>query len=332
MARRSRWKRLDGASLRDLLRAARRHRVAAVGRRGRRHDRPAPSFQFRTRGAGLCQYRLGTIRRHLRHRHHRAYRDQCPRRCARPGLRHAALGVPAWVHADRRPAGERHSARRAGAVLVVVAWNMAEKHEIATLVRVARRCHRADGDLPADHLSRSHRGILGGFALRRPLHPPHGARTAIETAGAVAGDDRADDANGDRVPYEPRLDADPDVLVYRITGAFFFGAAATVGTVLDSIADRRKAFVVDFAAVPFLDSTAANAMSRVAARASARASGLYHRRLAERAPGAADPRGQAAECPLSRNHCAGSSGYQGFDRNADQLAPDSAEHRCRREQ
>ena len=36
---------------------------------------------------------------------------------------------------------------------------------------------------------------------------------------------------------------------------------------LDGIADRRKAFVVDFAAVPFLDSTAANAMGRVAARA-----------------------------------------------------------------
>jgi SulP family sulfate permease len=37
--------------------------------------------------------------------------------------------------------------------------------------------------------------------------------------------------------------------------------------VLDSIADTRKAFVVDFAAVPFLDSTAANAMSRVATKA-----------------------------------------------------------------
>ena len=65
----------------------------------------------------------------------------------------------------------------------------------------------------------------------------------------------------------PSLAADPDVLVYRITGAFFFGAASAIGTVLDSIADRRKAFVVDFAAVPFLDSTAANAMSRVAAKA-----------------------------------------------------------------
>ena len=40
-----------------------------------------------------------------------------------------------------------------------------------------------------------------------------------------------------------------------------------MGTELDSIADTRKAFVVDFAAVPFLDSTAANAMSRVATKA-----------------------------------------------------------------
>src|SRR6202012_5549205 len=79
--------------------------------------------------------------------------------------------------------------------------------------------------------------------------------------------DRADDGNGDRVPYDVGLAVDPDVVVYRISGAFFFGAASAVGTVLDSIADRRKAFVVDFAAVPFLDSTAANAISLVASKA-----------------------------------------------------------------
>jgi sulfate permease, SulP family len=45
--------------------------------------------------------------------------------------------------------------------------------------------------------------------------------------------------------------------------------------VLDSIADTRKAFVVDFAAVPFLDSTAANAMSRVAAKARRQGIRLY---------------------------------------------------------
>jgi SulP family sulfate permease len=92
--------------------------------------------------------------------------------------------------------------------------------------------------------------------------------TGVEADAPLVQADRADFANGDRVPYDSHLAVDPDVLVYRITGAFFFGAASTVGTVLDSIADTRKAFVVDFAAVPFLDSTAANAMSRVAAKAS----------------------------------------------------------------
>jgi SulP family sulfate permease len=88
-------------------------------------------------------------------------------------------------------------------------------------------------------------------------------------------DDRADDSNGDRGPFDAGLAADPDVLVYRITGAFFFGVASAVGTVLDSIADTGKAFVVDFAAVPLLDSTAAHAMSQVAAKARRRGIRLY---------------------------------------------------------
>jgi sulfate permease, SulP family len=156
------------------------------------------------------------------------------------------------------------------AVLVVVAWNMAEKQEFATLIRSSR------GDatvLLATFLLTIFRdlteGILVGFALGAVLFINRMAEmTGIEAATPLVTADRADDdGNGDRVPYDASLAADPDVLVYRITGAFFFGAASTVGTVLDSIADSRKAFVVDFAAVPFLDSTAANAMNRVAAKA-----------------------------------------------------------------
>jgi len=154
-------------------------------------------------------------------------------------------------------------------VLVVVAWNMAEKQEFATLIRSSR------GDatvLLATFLLTIFRdlteGILVGFALGAVLFINRMAQmTGIEAQTPLVTADRADDGNGDRVPYDSRLAADPDVLVYRITGAFFFGAASTVGTVLDSIADSRKAFVVDFAAVPFLDSTAANAMSRVATKA-----------------------------------------------------------------
>ena len=153
-------------------------------------------------------------------------------------------------------------------VLVVVAWNMAEKHEFVTLIRSSR------GDatvLLATFLLTIFRdlteGILVGFALGAVLFINRMAQmTGIEAATPLVTDDVADHTNGDRLPYDSGLAADPDVLVYRITGAFFFGAASTVGTVLDSIADARKAFVVDFAAVPFLDSTAANAMSRVATK------------------------------------------------------------------
>ncbi|MGJ4885523.1 MULTISPECIES: SulP family inorganic anion transporter [unclassified Bradyrhizobium] len=155
------------------------------------------------------------------------------------------------------------------AVLVVVAWNMAEKHEFATLIRSswgdATVLLATFGLTVFRDLTE---GILVGFALGAVLFINRMAQmTGVEDGSPLVAKDRADFEDEARVPYNPKLSADKDVLVYRITGAFFFGAASTVGTVLDSIADRRKAFVVDFAAVPFLDSTAANAMSRVAAKA-----------------------------------------------------------------
>jgi sulfate permease, SulP family len=161
------------------------------------------------------------------------------------------------------------------AVLVVVAWNMAEKHEFATLVRSSW------GDatvLLATFLLTIFRdlteGILVGFALGAVLFINRMAQmTGIEAAAPLAIRDRPD--GDDRERYDSGLATDPDVLVYRITGAFFFGAASTVGTVLDSIADRRKSFVVDFSAVPFLDSTAANAMGRVATKARRQGIRLY---------------------------------------------------------
>jgi SulP family sulfate permease len=154
------------------------------------------------------------------------------------------------------------------AVLVTVAWNMAEKHEFALLLRSSR------GDavvLLATFLLTIFRdlteGIVVGFALGAVLFINRMAEmTGIEDGTPLVAADQADHDDG-RTPYDPKLAVDPDVLVYRITGAFFFGAASAIGGVLDAIADKRKAFVVDFAAVPFLDSTAANAMGRVAAKA-----------------------------------------------------------------
>ena len=100
-------------------------------------------------------------------------------------------------------------------------------------------------------------------------------RSGIEEHAPLVPADRADDANGGRTPYDPALAADSAVVIYRLNGAFFFGTASTVGAVLDRIADRRKAFVIDFSAVPFVDSTAANVIAAAARRAERHGVTLY---------------------------------------------------------
>ena len=154
-------------------------------------------------------------------------------------------------------------------ILTTVAWNMAEKHEFATLLKSSR------GDavvLLATFLLTVFRdlteGIVVGFALGAVLFISRMATaTGIEEHAPLVAKDRADDANGQRTPYDPGLATDAAVVIYRLTGAFFFGTASTVGVVLDRIADQRKAFVIDFSAVPFVDSTAANVIAGTARKA-----------------------------------------------------------------
>ena len=141
------------------------------------------------------------------------------------------------------------------AILVFVAWNMAEKHALATLVRSSR------GDalvLLATFLLTVFRdlteGIVVGFLIGAVLFIDRmAAAITVEGEGSLAVRDQPDKADGERQPYDPSLAADPDIVVYRIGGAFFFGAASTVAAALDRIADRHKAFILDLAAVPFLD-------------------------------------------------------------------------------
>jgi SulP family sulfate permease len=163
------------------------------------------------------------------------------------------------------------------AVLVIVSWGMAEKQEFWMLLRASW------GDatvLLATFLLTVFRdlteGILVGFALGAVLFINRMAQaTGIEAGAPIAVDDKADTDDGERTPYDVALATDPEVVVYRITGAFFFGAASTVGAVLDSIADRHKAFVIDFSEVPLLDSTAANAIHRLAEKAHRQCVRLY---------------------------------------------------------
>ena len=155
-------------------------------------------------------------------------------------------------------------------VLAVVAWNMAEKHEFATLVRTSR------GDavvLLSTFLLTIFRdlteGIIVGFALGTLLFMHRMAQSvAVENVHPVVEEDLPDTIQADgRRPYDASIATDPDVVVYRISGAFFFGAAASVATVLEGLAEHPKAYVVDFSDVSVLDSTAASTIDGFARKA-----------------------------------------------------------------
>ena len=131
-------------------------RVAPVRRgRGRAH-RPAPSVELRARRAGRGEYRLGDIRRHLRHRHHRADRHERSGRRTRTDRRDVPRALRAAVHGDRRAA---RVVRAAGG-----AWRDPDRRRLEHVRErrvhraaqvLARRCGRSARDLPAHGVRRS---------------------------------------------------------------------------------------------------------------------------------------------------------------------------------
>jgi sulfate permease, SulP family len=154
-------------------------------------------------------------------------------------------------------------------VLAVVAYNMIEKHAFAALLRSSK------GDalvLMATFLLVIFRdlttGITVGFALGSLLFIDRmGKSISIDAHTPLVPEDVADTSNGERTAYQSEMATDPNTVIYRLSGAFFFGAASTVGSILDRIADQRKNFILDCAAVPFLDSTAANVLEGAARKA-----------------------------------------------------------------
>jgi SulP family sulfate permease len=153
-------------------------------------------------------------------------------------------------------------------VLAVVAWNMVEKSAIGVLVR------SGPGEaavLAATFLLTMFKdlteAIVVGTAFGSILFIQKMSRfTAIEADIPLVARDEADRARP-RTSYDEDAAANPDVMIYRITGALFFGAAGSIGTVLDRIHDSHKALIIDFTAVPFLDSTGANMIEGLARKA-----------------------------------------------------------------
>ena len=157
-------------------------------------------------------------------------------------------------------------------VLAVVAWNMIERHAFATLLRASR------GDaavLMATFLLTIFRdlmeAIVVGFALGAVLFIQRMSKTtAVASHTPFVTEDQADRKNGNQTSSDIAPVIDPSIIVYRISGVFFFGAAASIGSVLDQIGDSHRALIIDFAAVPFLDSTAANTLASLASKADGR--------------------------------------------------------------
>jgi SulP family sulfate permease len=142
------------------------------------------------------------------------------------------------------------------AVLVVVAWNMAEKEEFWSLLRSSR------GDaavLLATFVLTIFVDLVTGIAVGVVLGALlflHRMAEAVEVDGGGASlEDIADEA--DRERYDAAQATNRDVIVYRISGAFFFGATARVLTVLERIGATPRTLVLDFEDVPLIDSTAA---------------------------------------------------------------------------
>jgi SulP family sulfate permease len=163
------------------------------------------------------------------------------------------------------------------AVLAVVAWNMAEKHEFAILLRASR------GDavvLLVTFLLVVFRdlteGILVGFGIGALLFLHRMAHAVeIERPALLADDDQADGKDRDGAAFDTALATDDNIVIFRISGAFFFGAVGAVAATLDRIGEHPRAYVLDLSGVPILDSTAA-AMIAGFARDAARHDAAVH--------------------------------------------------------
>lgn len=223
--------------------------VVADGMSGRRHR---PNAELMAQGVanvvtplfgGFCV--TGTIAR-------TATNVRAGSRGPVSGMLHA-LFVLAFMLVAAPLAGFIPLAALAG-VLAVVAWNMAEKEELWHLARHSR----ADAVV-----------LLATFGLVVFRDLTEGIVVGFALAGLVfinrmsAGTTIAES----RLPL-PEIDldrdGDTDVVVYHLNGPWFFGAAARLGSVLDQVSERPRALVVDFAAVPLIDSSGAYSFALLA--------------------------------------------------------------------
>lgn len=146
------------------------------------------------------------------------------------------------------------------AVLTLVCWDMVEKPAIAALTRASR------GDAAVLYVTLGltlvrdlTEAIVVGFGLGAMLFI-HRMSGEVEVAPEAPA---------------PRPDADPEVMIYRVSGALFFGAVSAVAAVLERLDDDHKVIVVDFAEVTLADSSAAHMIEGLAHKAQRRGMAVW---------------------------------------------------------
>jgi SulP family sulfate permease len=138
-------------------------------------------------------------------------------------------------------------------VLAVVSWNMVERSAIITLIRSSR------GEtlvLAVTFLLVIFRdlteGILVGVSLAALQFIHHMAKGLRVTH---------------RQEELPLDNSDAATVIYRLDGAFFFGAVATASAVLDRIADGHRNLILDCSGIQFIDTSGANLLAGVIRKA-----------------------------------------------------------------
>ena len=148
------------------------------------------------------------------------------------------------------------------AVLTLVCWDMVEKPAIAALTRASR------GDAAVLYVTLGltlvrdlTEAIVVGFGLGAMLFI-HRMSGEVEVAPEAPA---------------PRPDAaaDPEVMIYRVSGALFFGAVSAVAAVLERLDDDHKVIIVDFAEVTLADSSAAHMIEGLAHKAQRRGMAVW---------------------------------------------------------
>lgn len=156
-------------------------------------------------------------------------------------------------------------------VLVIVAWNMIERHAIASLFRSSMADVAAFAVTFLLTVFRDlTEAIAAGTAIAAIAFIQRMSASVSVGGEAIVPEDVADEAPKDRQAYRKEEAQPAGVAVYRLSGALFFASSASLAIALDRVLAGQKALVLDMSKVTVIDSSGAQALAAFARDAARR--------------------------------------------------------------